>query len=378
MARDNLEKLRIDKPRTKKKIYFICAGGFIVIACIFFIFFIFQNKKEIKDKTTEIISGKNDMSFFDPFPARREPTPPVKPEPQKVEPKTQIEPTKPEKYLVLEQPEPQPVPVKIDPAIKINSKRYGTAQVKVSTAAVFTNTDINNIKAESNITKENWANEPRDYSSYPLNMSRILTVNRFIKANLVNEINSELPGKVIAQIEENVYGGHGRKILMPAGTQAVGRYQPVTKVGSERLMILWQRFITPAGVNIHTTDAEMTDQMGRSGITGEVDNRYFDRYGLALLTTVVGSMSAYAIPTKNNAQAVIVENFGREQQTFAKKILDEHMEIRPKIIIPAGSRILITASRDIWFPETQKGQIYTKVMPSLQDIKKNIDKEINK
>ncbi|MBW1615593.1 MAG: thermonuclease family protein [Deltaproteobacteria bacterium] len=372
------KKLKIDKPRNsffRSELFYWIIGAIAIIVAIFLFIYLVNNKKELKEKTVEIITGKNDMSFFNPFPARRAPAPPVKTEPAPVtEPVNKINPANPARYFVLQ--EPQIKPVKIDPAAAINNARYGAAQVKVSTA-VFIN-ESNNQKNETKIKKETWANEARDHASYPLNMSRILTVNRFIKANLINEINSELPGKVIAQIEENVYGAHGRKILFPAGTQAIGRYNPISKVGSERMAILWQRFITPDGINIHTGDAEMVDQMGRSGISGEVDNRYWDRYGLALFTSVIGSMSAYAMPVKTNAQAVVIENFGREQQSFAKKILDEHMEIRPKIIIPAGSRILITASRDIWFPEAQAGQIYAEATPELAELKnKNIVKIIN-
>ena len=73
------------------------------------------------------------------------------------------------------------------------------------------------------------ANRPK--ASYPVDMSRVVTVDKYMPAILQNEINSELGGKVVAQVEENVFGGHGRNILIPAGGKAIGRYKPLTKVG---------------------------------------------------------------------------------------------------------------------------------------------------
>jgi len=57
------------------------------------------------------------------------------------------------------------------------------------------------------------------------------SAGKYMPAILQNEINSELGGKVVAQVEENVFGGHGRNILIPAGGKAIGRYKPLTKVG---------------------------------------------------------------------------------------------------------------------------------------------------
>jgi len=355
---------KIDKPRVSifRSEAFLWLIGIIVVIGI--VLFYFLNKlKSNKTDTIKIILGKSDMSFFDPFP-EREVESARKPELAPAEPIKKTEPVKKAKvadYFILEK-----VPVKkIDSADIINQARRGTSQVMVSAAAL----GVKAAKTEYIMSQPDWKNEPKDITSYPVDMERVLTVDRFIPAILINEINSELDGKVVAQVESNVYGAHGRKILIPSGTRAIGRYRPIKKVGTERLTIFWQRLITPSGINIHTTDAEMTDQMGRSGITGAVDNRYWDRYGMALLVSAVGSAGAYAIPVKNNAQAVVIENFGRDQQTFAKKILDEHMEIRPKITIPAGTRILITASRDIWFPLPQKRDIYAAIVPQSKNRK---------
>jgi type IV secretory pathway VirB10-like protein len=228
--------------------------------------------------------------------------------------------------------------------VAVNVKAGAGMFASAEQAATFRNTD------------EKWK-EQREPASFPVDMSRVVTVDKYMPAILQNEINSELGGKVVAQVEENVFGGHGRNILIPAGSKAIGRYKPLTKVGQERLEIVWVRIITPDGINIHTGNAEMTDAMGRAGLTGKVDRRYGERYGMSLLVSMVTAATTYSIPVQNTNEQVVVESFGKEQGSLAKAILEEHLDIKPRVTVPAGSRILITAARDIWFKMPEKNQV---------------------
>lgn len=232
----------------------------------------------------------------------------------------------------------------------INSARYGQASILIAKKkAPGTRTEY--IKSQ-----EKW-NEPQIKPSLPVKLDRVFTVDRFIPAILINEIDSELGGKVTAVVEKNVYSAHGRNILIPAGTKAIGMYKPLTKVGEERLRIIWPRFITPDGINIHTGDAEMTDAMGRIGITGDVDRRYFERYGMALMVSILTAATTYSIPVENANQQLVVESFGKEVGGLSKAILEEHLAIKPKVKIPAGSRINLTASKDIWFKKVGEREV---------------------
>lgn len=205
-------------------------------------------------------------------------------------------------------------------------------------------------------SQDEW-NEPQTKTSYPIDMSRVIPVTRNINAVLKNEINSELGGKVMAQIERDVYGGHGRFVLIPAGTEAVGSYSPADKVGQERLSIKWERLITPDGINIHVGNAFMADSMGRAGISGEVDERFWDRFGMPLLMTVFSSATAYAVPVQSEAEGAVVENFSKGSMSMAQSVLEQSLDMKPRIIIPHGARILISPVKDIWFPEAVDGNI---------------------
>ncbi len=247
----------------------------------------------------------------------------------------------------------------------LNYQRRGAVQIRVASGnsddglSGLSGGDFTSVQeaSEEEKTKADWL-EQKDWASYPVKLDRTLTVDRYLPAILINAINSELDGKVVAQIEENVFAAHGRKVLIPAGSKAIGRYNSLTKTGEERLTITWNRIITPEGINIHVQDAEMADAMGRSGIAGDIDKRYFEKYGMSLLVSILTSATSYAIPVENNAEQIVVQQFGNSQASIAKTILDDHIAIKPRITLPAGSRILISPSRDIWFKPPTDNIIY--------------------
>ena len=241
-----------------------------------------------------------------------------------------------------------------DARARLNEARRGRVSLKSGSSVYGSKSNIHD---EYRIKDDSWAEEERTDTSYPLNMERVIPVTRNISAILINEINSEQGGKITAQVEHNIYGGHGRKVLIPAGTQAVGYFTPLEKIGQERLTIIWIRLITPDGVNIHTGNAEMADAMGRTGITGYMDNKYLEKYGLPLLVTTIQAAAAYAFPVKSQGQAVMVETYGSSMANMGQTVLDENMQIKPIVEIPSGSRINIAILKDIWFPEPERSTI---------------------
>jgi len=248
-------------------------------------------------------------------------------------------------------------------AHKFNAARRGNPDINVNVDGSNLDADVED---ELVLSQLMWKEE-RTNASLPVNLERVVPVDRFIDAVLINAINSELGGKVVAQVERHVYGQHGHKVLIPAGSKAVGYYNPLQKPGDTRIMITWKRIITPEGINIHVDDAEMADGMGRAGITGDVDNRYFERYGLALLVSTIQAATAYALPVKNDSQKVVVESYGSGVASLSQTILDNNINLKPIVEIPAGASIKISPMRDIWFKKPERG---SAVAVALDEAKK--------
>lgn len=255
---------------------------------------------------------------------------------------------------------------KIDPRIlaaqQINAARSGSLQVRVKITPAELEAQK---KAAIQIT-----NTQQDYdgvegeieASYPVDLSRVLTADRRITAVLENDIASELGGKITAIVMENVYAAHGNKILIPAGSKIIGSYKPLSKIGQERLEFIIPRIITPDGINIHLADGEISDAMGRSGITGKVNRRYLERYGMAFLVSLANAAVTYSIPVNSVNQQIVVENTGQEISTLSMAILEDHLNIKPQVNVPHGSIIHISAQKDIWFPKPVRKEVYAEAI----------------
>lgn len=195
---------------------------------------------------------------------------------------------------------------------------------------------------------------PQEAASFPRDMTRLITQDRIFRALLVNEVASDLAGQVIAQIEQPVYGAHGRKVLVPAGSRVIGNYEPLQRIGEERIAIFWTRIITPDGINITLEDGQGVDQMGRSGLSGDLDRRYSERYGMSLLFSILNTAMQLSIPSDKSSDRIIINNWAKETSELSGMILQDHLDIMPRLTIPAGTRFMIQPMRDIYFKEPVK------------------------
>jgi hypothetical protein len=197
--------------------------------------------------------------------------------------------------------------------------------------------------------------EPYTIASYPTDLSRKVTIDRIIPATLYTSIKSHLPSRTVtAQIEQDIVGGHGKKILIPAGSQAIGYYTPVTELGASRIGVSWTRIITPQGINIKF-EGETNDAEGGSGINGEVDRRIKDKYLEAGLFSSISALMQYTVPVDDEQIKAAAEVFSTEIGGVTTELLRQSLSMIPRITIPKGTRITIRPLTDIWFKEPEEG-----------------------
>jgi type IV secretion system protein VirB10 len=104
------------------------------------------------------------------------------------------------------------------------------------------------------------------------------------------------------------------------------------------LQILWSRIITPKGIVI-TINAELSDQMGRSGLAGEIDTKFLDKYGMTLLFSTISAVAQFKFNTNKN-QEIIANTYGKDLANVSAKILSENINIKPVISILAQSHAI--------------------------------------
>nr|AKN37590.1 Inner membrane protein of type IV secretion of T-DNA complex, TonB-like, VirB10 [Vibrio sp. FF_291] len=196
----------------------------------------------------------------------------------------------------------------------------------------------------------------KDVSTFPVDLTRTITADRYIDCALKEQVNSQLEGRVTCQVINDVYGVHGRKNLIPAGSTFIGKHTSLKKVGDERFNIIWERIIRAGdGVHIKLTDAYSSDRIGSTGIGGIVDNRNWEKYGGAILTSVVSTLAQISVPVRSGSITnSVVQNFGTDLGQVTAAMINEGINIKPYSIVPAGTIIKVTPTTDIWLKHFDK------------------------
>ncbi|MBC7953623.1 MAG: TrbI/VirB10 family protein [Rhodospirillaceae bacterium] len=131
-------------------------------------------------------------------------------------------------------------------------------------------------------------------STRPVDNSRMLTTDRIITGIVENGTNSQLDGTVggttVIQVSRDVFGYHGRNILIPKGSRLVCGYKSLEKVGATRSQWRCSRLLAGGSrFEIFNMRSNVFDVQGHLGASGEVDNRIWETYGTA---TILAGISA--------------------------------------------------------------------------------------
>jgi type IV secretory pathway VirB10-like protein len=193
-------------------------------------------------------------------------------------------------------------------------------------------------------------------ATYPVNLERVLTADRMIEAILTTEIKSEIASqKVKAQVVRDVYGSHGNKILIPWGTVVLGRYMPLKKDGDTRLNIEWYRMITPNGINIKLL-GEVADATGSAGLTGDVDDRFKEKYGSAMLLATISAAGQMVVPVGKDIYQSAANSYSEALSNVTAEAIKKSFDLLPKVQIKRGERLYISPLQDIHFKQA-KGNV---------------------
>ncbi|UZX45523.1 type IV secretion system protein VirB10 (plasmid) [Agrobacterium sp. 13-2099-1-2] len=177
---------------------------------------------------------------------------------------------------------------------------------------------------------------------------------------LETAIVSDLPGQIRAITAQDVYSFDGRRVLIPAGSRLIGEYQSSIARGQKRIFVVWTRLVRDDGVAIPLASIG-TDSLGRSGLTGRVDNKWRERFGSAILLSIVGAGASYAtgygsenLGGSSNSQSgadLARETIAQTFSDMANQALSENLRIPPTISVNQGERIFIFVRQDLDFSE---------------------------
>lgn len=206
------------------------------------------------------------------------------------------------------------------------------------------------------------------------NTDIMIAQGKMIEAILETAINTDLPGSLRAVISRDIYAESGRNILIPKGSRLIGQYNNDIQRGQVRVIVSWSRVIRPDGVDV-AIDSPGTDQLGRAGMTGIVDNKMFDIITNSILVsafTVGGAIAVDGIEksqgltsstttgtdgSSTSSQTGTTTDFAvldavKDVSNVAQSIVGDMLNEQPTIVVNQGARIKVFVNRDLVFPES--------------------------
>jgi type IV secretion system protein VirB10 len=194
-------------------------------------------------------------------------------------------------------------------------------------------------------------------SAQPLNdPDTLMAQGTFIRCVLQTRIITDYPGFASCIVTEPVYSFTGRRLLLPKGSKVIGKYG--TGPTSSRVAVIWDRIVTPNGIDIDMRSPGV-DDLGGTGYEGYVDSHWPSRISAALLVSILSDAFSYEAAehgprTASVTNGVVVEtpfqsNTASTLQQLAGQAVRRAADRAPTITINQGTIVDIYVSKDVDF-----------------------------
>jgi type IV secretion system protein VirB10 len=174
----------------------------------------------------------------------------------------------------------------------------------------------------------------------------LLAKGAFIDCTLETAIDSTLPGMTTCITATDTFSADGAVVLLERGTKLVGETRGQVQQGTSRIFVLWGQARTPTGVVVPLASPG-TDELGRSGLPGEVNRHFWDRFGAAILLSVVSGAVQGAVNSHNSSGSVVVSP--STSTDVMTEILKSTVNVPPTVTKAQGDRIQVFVARDVDF-----------------------------
>jgi type IV secretory pathway VirB10-like protein len=178
------------------------------------------------------------------------------------------------------------------------------------------------------------------------NQDMLVAQGTIIGAVMETALNSDLPGFARAIVTRDVLSFDGSQVLIPAGSHVIGEYNSGVAQGASRIFIIWNRLLRPDGVSIALASPAV-DDLGRGGLGGKVNRHFLQRYGGAILLSVLtGGIGAFT-QSLSRGSTVIVSS--TNEATSLAGQASKGNDIAPTIKTQQGALVRIFVARDLDF-----------------------------
>lgn len=194
------------------------------------------------------------------------------------------------------------------------------------------------------------------------NSDYLLAKGTNIPCTLQTRIVTTQAGFTRCIVNKDVYSANGKVLLLERGSKITGEQTAALLQGQARIFALWNEVETPYGVRVNLASPS-AGQLGEAGIGANVKYHFWQRFGGAIMISLIGDLGNYAGNRKNsngNGQTFNFDNTSQSAQDMATEALKNSINIPPTGYVNQGSFINIIVARDMDF-----GGVYERVNPHL-------------
>ena len=206
--------------------------------------------------------------------------------------------------------------------------------------------------SEEKIENNNLDTEYNKYSIKEAKSPYELKAGSFIPGILVSGVDSQIEGKMVGLVRENVYDSiSGKYLLIPKGTKIIGEYSSGVAYGQDRILIIWQRLIFPNGKSISLENFPGVDLSAYAGMKGRVNNHNIELLKSVILSSVLGGGAALVNRSKDTRiqswENAMASGAGERIIDIGDSLSERILNIKPTITIKPGSRFNIIVNADL-------------------------------
>lgn len=194
-------------------------------------------------------------------------------------------------------------------------------------------------------------------AQYQRNPDALLVRGTYIRCVLETRIITDYAGFTSCIVTEPVYSINGRKLLLPKGSKALGRYEG--EPTGPRVAVVWDRITTPNGLDL-TLEGPGVDNLGGAGHPGDYNGHLFSKLSSALMISLISDAFKYAaaengpqtdsVTTGGNVVSQPYEsNTAKTMERLANQVLNKAMARPATVTINQGTVLNIYVAGDVDF-----------------------------
>lgn len=194
-------------------------------------------------------------------------------------------------------------------------------------------------------------------AQYLRNPDVLLVRGTYIRCVLETRIITDVEGYTSCIVTEPVYSINGRKLLLPKGSKALGRY--AGEPNGPRVAVLWDRITTPNGIDV-ILEGPGIDNLGGAGHPGDYNGHWFSKMSSALMISLISDAFKYyaaeegpqtdSVTTGGNVVSQPFEsNTAKTMERLANQALSKSLARPATVTINQGTVLNIYVAKDVDF-----------------------------